>query len=334
MKVVFFQRKPRPNKNFSLEILFDQVRAYLPKEIQSITHIASYYSDGFFKRLYIAIEVIAKQGDVNHVTGDITFATIFLKKSKTVLTILDLGLMNHPNPFFRKILQIVWVQIPVKRAGYITTISSATKQELLKVVNVNEKKVRVLYIPVAEGLEYKPKRFNSGCPVILQIGTKENKNLNRLAEALNGISCELSIVGELTKEQIEVLNENNINFKNAVNISNNELRLKYEEADLLAFVSTYEGFGMPIVESQIVGRPVITSDLLSMPEVAGDGALLVDPYNIEEIKNGIVKIISNETYRNNLIEKGRENAIRFGVDTITAQYAKLYQEISSNFNQS
>jgi glycosyltransferase involved in cell wall biosynthesis len=334
MKVVFFQRKPRPNKNFSLEILFDQVRAYLPKEIQSITHIASYYSNGFFKRLYIAIEVIAKQGDVNHVTGDITFATIFLKKSKTVLTILDLGLMNHSNSFLRKILQIVWVQIPVKRAGYITTISSATKQELLKVVNVNEKKVRVLYIPVAEGLEYKPKQFNSECPVILQIGTKENKNLNRLAQALNGVSCELSIVGELTKEQIEVLNENNINFKNAFNISNNELRLKYEEADLLAFVSTYEGFGMPIVEAQIVGRPVITSDLLSMPEVAGDGALLIDPYNIEEIKKGIVKIISNETYRNNLIEKGRVNAIRFGVDTITDQYAKLYHEISSNFNQS
>jgi len=166
MKVVFFQRKPRPNKNFSLEILFDQIRSHLPKDIQPVTEIATYYSNGFFKRLYIALEVIFKQGDVNHVTGDINFATFFLKKKKTVLTILDVGLMNHPNPFFRKILQIFWVQIPVKRAGYVTTISVATKTELLKFVNVDEQKVQVLYIPVADLMEYKPKVFDEKKPTI------------------------------------------------------------------------------------------------------------------------------------------------------------------------
>ncbi len=327
MKVVFFQRKPRPNKNFSIEILFEQIRSHLSKDIEPITEIARYYSEGILKRIYITLEFVFKQGDVNHVTGDITFATYFLRKKKTVLTILDLGLMNHPNPFLRKILQIFWVQIPVKRAGYVTTISAATKTELLKFVNVDEQKIQVLYIPVADLMEYSPKNFNTDKPTILQIGTKDNKNIIRLAESLKGITCKLSIVGELTNQQINTLKKNNIDYVNVVNISNKELKQKYEEADMLTFVSTYEGFGMPIVEAQIVGRPVITSNLLSMPEVAGDGAHLIDPYSVEDIKRGILKIIDDKAYRNILIEKGRENAIRFSVETITNQYVDLYQHI-------
>lgn len=330
MKVVFFQRKPRPNKNFSIEILFEQIRNHLPQDIDSVTEISKYYSKGLFNRIYITIAAAFKQGDVNHVTGDITFVTFFLKKRKTILTVLDLGLMNHPNPFLRKILQIFWVQLPVKRAGYITTISAATKTELLKFVDVDEKKVRVLYIPVADLMEYKPKEFNKEKPTILQIGTKENKNIIRLAQALKGISCKLSIVGLLTKNQISALDENAIDYVNVINISNEELKQQYEKSDMLAFVSTYEGFGMPIVEAQIVGRPVITSNLLSMPEVAGDAAHLVDPYDVQNIRNGILKIIADENYRNNLVEKGRKNAIRFSVGTITNQYAELYREINRN----
>ncbi len=329
MKVVFFQRKPRPNKNFSLEILFDQIRDNLPQDISWKIEIAKYYSNGFFKRVYIALEAIFKQGDVNHVTGDINFLTIFLKKRKTILTVLDLGFMNHPNPIARKILQLFWVQLPVKRAGYITTISAATKNELLKFVNVDKKKIRVMYIPVAKGMEYSPKTFNTITPIILQIGTKENKNVLRLAQALKGIACQLEIVGELNQEQISTLVENNINYHNSVNITNEELREKYGKADLLAFVSTYEGFGMPIVEAQIVGRPVITSNLLSMPEVAGEGSLLVNPYSVEEIRRGVLKIIEDEVYRNDLIEKGRKNAIRFSVEKITNQYADLYRSIAN-----
>tara|TARA_B110000459_G_C16581521_1_gene481567 strand:+ start:629 stop:1618 length:990 start_codon:yes stop_codon:yes gene_type:complete len=329
MKVVFFQRKPRPNKNFSLEILFDQIRSNLPKDISPIIEISSYYSNGFFKRIYILIEAIYRQGDVNHVTGDINFTAILLKKKKTILTIHDLGCMNHPNPIARKILQIIWLQLPVKRAGYVTTVSQATKNELLKFVNVDENKIRVLYIPVAKLITYSPKEFNTTTPVILQVGTKENKNLLRLIEAIQDIKCKLEIIGVLDERQLLALKKYKINYNNAVNISNKELKEKYEKADLLAFISTYEGFGMPIVEAQIVGRPVITSNLLSMPEVAADGAHVIDPYNIAEIKDGIQKIINDQGYRNDLIAKGRKNALRFSPSIIANQYAELYREIVS-----
>jgi len=329
MRVVFFQRKPRPNKNFSIEILFDRIRSQLSDEFITVKHEAKYYSKGFFKRLYISLDAVFNQGDINHVTGDINFLAIFLKKNKTVLTVLDLGLMNHPNPIARKILQLFWVKLPVKRAGYITTISAATKTELMNFVKVKSEKVRVMYIPVADMMEYKPKEFNSMKPNILQIGTKENKNLIGLSKALKGIDCKLSIVGQLTDEQENSLKENQIDYTNVVNISNQELKEQYEKSDMLAFVSTYEGFGMPIVEAQIVGRPVITSKLLSMPEVAGGAAHLVDPYNILEIKKGIIKIIEDKEYRNTLITKGLENANRFSVETVTEQYAQLYKEIAN-----
>ena len=330
MKIVFFQRKPRPNKNFSLEILFDQIRENLPKDITWKIEIVRYFSNGFFKRFFIAFEAIFKQGDVNHVTGDINFVVVFLRKKKTILTVLDTGILNQSNIISRKIIQFFWIQLPIKRAAYVTTISNASKKELLKYINVDEKRVRVIYVPVAKGMEFSPKIFNATKPIILQVGTKENKNLIRLVQSLKGINCKLEIVGVLNQEQLLALAENKIDYNNAVNISNEELKEKYQQADLLVFVSTYEGFGMPIVEAQLVGRPVITSNLLSMPEVAGKGAYLVDPYDVEAIRNGVLKIIEDANYRETLVKNGLENAQRFDVKMIANQYAELYREIYNN----
>jgi len=327
MEVVFFHRKPRPNKNFSVEILFEQIRHHLPSDVQSKVHIAKYYSSGFLKRIYIALEAIFNQEEINHVTGDINFVAILLKKRRTVLTFLDVGLMNHPNPLARKVLQWFWIQLPAKRAAYITTISASTKNELLKYVKIDKKKIKVIYVPVSGDLHFNPKKFNENCPVILQIGTKENKNVNRLVTALTGLSCKLEIVGELNESQIEHLKVNKISYTNSINLSSQELASKYKEADIVTLVSTYEGFGMPIVEAQIVGRPVVTSDLLSMPEVAGDGALLVDPFDPVDIREAILKIIHNEGLRADLIRKGRENADRFSADRVANQYYELYKSM-------
>ena len=190
----------------------------------------------------------------------------------------------------------------------------------------------MVHIPVVGLFKYYPKEFNNKKPVILQIGTGSHKNVDRLIKALKGISCHLSVIGVLSDEQKRLLNDGKIGYSNAINISNEAIIKKYQEADILSFVSTYEGFGMPIVEAQIVGRPVITSNLSSMPEVAGFAALLVDPYNVEAIRKGILKIILDHKYRNNLIEKGRENAKRFSADTLAQQYVEIYREMANHKN--
>ena len=102
----------------------------------------------------------------------------------------------------------------------------------------------------------------------------------------------------------------------------------YKNADIISFISTYEGFGLPILEAQSIGRPVITSNISSMPEVAGDGALFADPYDVASIRKGILNLINNETLREDLILKGLNNILRFQPKLIAEQYAELYRNIA------
>lgn len=327
MKVVFFHRKPRPNHNFSVENLFTFVRKYLPAEVEWEINEAPYFSNGFVKRLLIGFDAAFSQKGINHITGDINFISLFLKPKYTVLTLLDLGLLNHPRPIIRWVLKMFWVVLPAKRAAVITTISKATKEELLKQVNINPGKVHVVYVPISEQFAPQPKKFNKNLPTILQIGTKSNKNVIRLVNALKGISCQLDIIGEIDSRLMQELLRNEIVFTHAKNLSNDEVFNKYQLADVISFVSTYEGFGMPIVEANAIGRVVVTSDLLSMPEVAGGAAHLVDPFDIDSIRSGIVRVIEDDDYREQLIELGFENVKRFEVTEIANQYASIYKSL-------
>ena len=102
---------------------------------------------------------------------------------------------------------------------------------------------------------------------------------------------------------------------------------EYEKCDILSFVSTYEGFGLPIIEAQTCGRVVITSNISSLPEVAGNGAYFINPYDITEIKNGIKELINNSKLRDELIQNGIENVKRFNPEQIANQYKELYQKV-------
>jgi glycosyltransferase involved in cell wall biosynthesis len=93
--------------------------------------------------------------------------------------------------------------------------------------------------------------------------------------------------------------------------------------------STLEGFGMPIIEAQATGRVVLTSNCSSMPDVAGKGALLVDPFSIKSMREGLKKLISDSKLRDTLINEGFENVKRFEVETISAMYFEVYSGLVS-----
>ena len=188
----------------------------------------------------------------------------------------------------------------------------------------------MIVVPDAVDRQFQPhsRPFPVGiAPTVLQIGTRHNKNLERVFEALAGLDIQLHIVGRLEPHQVDLLKAHKITFRNSWNLSKEDLLEAYRSSDLVSFVSTSEGFGMPILEAQWIERPVLTSSVSSMPEVAGDGALLVDPFSIESIRNGFKRLLSDSTLRCNLIEHGRNNRQRYTLKQVSSQYLQIYDEI-------
>jgi glycosyltransferase involved in cell wall biosynthesis len=235
---------------------------------------------------------------------------------------------------------------------------------------------KVVVVPdcVFEEFAYDPKPFNEECPVVLQVGTKWNKNVERVMEAMAGTGCQLEVVGNLSGEQkashgifshgwkkikedifsggdpagksllprsaveegAEDLRLTDLKLKTTTGLpvvrelgrlTDGELVAAYRRCDVVVFASLYEGFGLPILEAQAMGRPVITSNFGAMKEAAGDGALLVDPRSVEEIRAAILRIKNEPGLREELVRKGRENAERFRADAIALKYAEIYRAV-------
>jgi len=326
MEIVFFFRNSNKGQH-SIEELFANIQMSLPDDVLYQNFIVKYKSKGILRRLINSFQAFLYQGEINHITGDIHYIACFLKKNKTILTIHDINSILNGSWLKRMLIKLFWFTIPVRMVAHITVISEFSKQELLKHISINPQKIRVIHNCISPLITYSPKEFNEDMPSILQIGTKSNKNIPALLNALEGVKCKLIIVGPLSEKQILILNEKKIEYENYCDIEFLELLALYKNADILTLISTYEGFGVPIIEAQAIGRPVITSNIGSMPEVAGDGALLVNPNDVVEIKSQILKIIENETCREELIQKGLNNAKRFNAKIISEEYCNLYKEV-------
>lgn len=328
IKVRFFQRKPKNGANFSLEFIFNDIRDRLKTEIESDIRISSMINSGFFTIIFNVVEAFFRQSDtINHITGETNFLNLLMKKQKVVLTILDCGPLFRKKGISKELVKWLYLKLPIAKATLVTAISEVVKNEIISYAKCSPDKIKV--IPVAVSSDYFPssKKFNHNKPIILQIGTAPNKNLLRLFEALEGLQCHLMIVGKLNQEQISILENLNIDYSTFYNLSQEEMLQKYIDCDIVSFISTFEGFGMPIIEANCVERVVISSNISSMPEIANDAACLVDPYNIDSIKAGLTKLINDSSYRNTLIENGKKNRQRFDADIIAKQYLEIYQEI-------
>ncbi len=318
-----------------MESIFADLRNRLKDKINFSIKISSRFNDGYFSKLYNIIEAAFRQEKhaISHITGEIYFLNLLMRKRNVLLTIHDCRFMERKKGFKKKLMAWLYLKAPVKKAVFVTAISESTKKDITRHTAYDPGSIYV--IPNAVHVIYQPysKSFTTGKPVILQIGTGPNKNIERLAEALQGITCTLNIIGKISAEQSIVLKKNAIDYTDHYNLSEKAMLEQYQACDLLTFVSTSEGFGMPIIEANCVERAVLTSDISSMPEVAGDAACLVNPYNAVAIKNGILRLINDEAYREELIANGRKNKLRFDADTIANQYYALYKKIATNFHE-
>ena len=268
------------------------------------------------------------QKQICHITGDVQYVACLMNPKHTILTIHDLvPLHNKKVPWYSKWLCYwLWYYFPLRRLKRVTCISEATRQDLISFFPWAKNKISVVTNPISPEFKFVPKDFNQNCPTILHVGTKTNKNLLRVIEALAGINCHLRVIGRIPDEEKEALNRFHINFSNEEFVTDNQIVQEYEKCDIVSFPSLFEGFGMPIIEGQTTGRAVLTSDLEPMKTVAGKNACLVDPYSVVSIRHGFLHLINDNKYRKLVALAGIENAKIYTPQSITNMYKKVYKE--------
>ena len=292
---------------------------YVPRSDSSLCSI--------FKNIYFVRRHRNKKG-INHITGDIHYCVLGLLGCKTILTIHDtVSIDYYKTSWLKRTINILlWYRIPLLLADKIVCISESTRASIKRFTKRDD--IIVIYNASDDRLSFHPRQsINlSTCnkPTILTIGTKPNKNLIRTIEALKNIPCRLRIVGKLTNEIINALERCKIDYSNVFNLTDSEIEEEYVNCDIVSFVSLYEGFGMPIIEANRVGRPVICSDIPILKEIASDAALLVSPYDVNSIREGFEHLIINKQLQEDLIEKGQKNIVRFELSSIVLQWRQLY----------
>jgi glycosyltransferase involved in cell wall biosynthesis len=331
-RVIFFYRSPNPIY-FSIEKLFKGVYLKISRDPAAGFMVKEYFLPLPSKLKNILANISfarRRQADINHITGDIHYIILGCSnKALNVLTIHDCVMLHHYSKWDPRYwaLKWIWYDLPVRKADAVTVISEQTRKELIHFTGCDSRKISVIPDYVDPAFMAFPREFQGNRPLILFIGTTPNKNLERLIAALEGLGAELDIVGFLTDSQKELLENRHIWYRQSSGLTQAELLQKYIQCEVVAFPSTYEGFGLPILEGQAVGRPVLTSRLSPMQEVAGGGACLVDPYDILSIREGLLNIINNREFREKAIAAGFENVKRFQLDKIADQYSSLYRDL-------
>lgn len=328
LDVVHFHRKAFEG-TFSIEGLFSSIRKEMNRSgVYPRVEVLPWFSKGVTQRLKSIQWARKRSGNVNHITGDVHFLALGLRSKQTVLTIHDLEMLHRLTGVRRSLIKMFWFSLPVRRVAKVTVISNSTKASLIKIVGCDDEKIHVVPDAVDEMFRPSPRSFVENCPTVLHIGTNHNKNLERLCQALTGLNVKLHIVGRLSPEQMVWIQSNRIHLINSYDLSTDQIIEAYDSADIVSLVSLHEGFGMPILEAQWIERPVVTSNVSSMPEVAGDGACLVDPLNVASIRNGFKRVIDDAAFRNRLIDAGRVNRSRFSLSAVARMYISLYEQVA------
>ena len=272
---------------------------------------------------------------INHITGDIHYCILGLIGCKSVLTIHDdYAIVKNRRGWLGKIYKyLFWIYLPVKLASKTVYISEETKNKIDKLVSC-KKTIVISNHSVDSEFVFQEKEINIKNPLILQIGATPQKNLETTIYVIanlnkSGFNCRLRVIKQMSKEQHTLAKRLDINYSNAFNLSDKEIVEEYKKADIIAFPSLYEGFGMPIIEGQATGRVVITSNLPPMNWVAGnDGAVLLNnPLDVEEYSSKLKEVLIDKKLRCCLIENGYENSKRFTVNRAVEKFIHLYNEL-------
>ncbi|NQV12688.1 MAG: glycosyltransferase family 4 protein [Parcubacteria group bacterium] len=266
---------------------------------------------------------------------------------KSVVTIHDLAIYHKPEwfPKGQKFSTRIAVPQTVRRASKIIAVSEYTKKDIIKYFGIPDDKITVVHngveeAPTTKNKEDVKKKFNITQNFILSVSTLQpRKNIEGLIEAFDSLRSssafkdyQLVIAGNKgwNYESIFQLVKELALTKKVIftgYISKNDKFSLLKEASLLVFPSFYEGFGLSILEAMQQGTPVVTSKITSMPEVAGEAGLLVDPYKEASMARGIKKVLTDEQLQQRMIKSGLIQAKKFSWRVCAERTLRVYQGI-------
>jgi glycosyltransferase involved in cell wall biosynthesis len=267
---------------------------------------------------------------------------------RKVVTIHDIGpIVNQEN--FKKItvrIHKFLIPMTVKNADIVITDSEFSKNEIMRYLKTDPKKIRVIYPGIDKRFRILPKeefvpifdKYNLPKKFILYVGSiHKQKNLQALIRAYALIKaetdCKLVIVGRKMFEgdrQLPALIEN-LHLQRDIIFSgyakDEDLPAFYNAASVLVLPSLYEGFGLPPLEAMACGTPVITSNRASLPEAVGEAGIMVDPDDIEGLAKAMVKLTTDEELRQRMIKRGLERVKLFSPEQTAMKTLEVYREV-------
>lgn len=273
----------------------------------------------------------------------------------SVATLHDLSHLHYPQHHPRERIRYLERYLPptLERADRLITVSEFVRREIHQYLGVPLSRIVTVYNGVDAA--FRPRSTPEIAPVLaryglypgsylLSVATLEpRKNLARLAQAHHHLPAGLRSAkplvligasGWLTEELEQHLTplERTGQVRRLGYVAQEDLPLLYAGAFAFAYPSLYEGFGLPVLEAMTCGVPVLTSDRSSLPEVAGDAALLVNPDDVDAITAGLEKLLTDADWRSSAVEKGLQQARRFSWERCVEETVAVYRQASADAN--
>jgi len=296
----------------------------------SSAHIQLINGSGILWHLKVIKDFLDKKGALFFAPTSYIVPALMPKKIKTVVMVHDLiaflKISAHQNK--ATIIEKLFLRFALNKAEKILVPSESTKKDLIKkfgFLNKAKNKSRIFVTPEAAGDEFKikPKNLNEvrkkyDLPekFLLTVGgLQPRKNISRLIDAVEDSKEKIQLVivgdngwnGEESVEKIAASKK----ILQITNCSSEDLIALYHLATIFIFPSLYEGFGLPILEAMAAGCPVICSNSSSLPEVASDAAIMIDPLDTDKMRDAITNLWNNEKLRGELIKKGHTQTASF-----------------------
>lgn len=302
-------------------------------------HLHPYFIDKKFDRAYTRALCAYYNPDIIHATY-YTRSLLYGLRKPVVFTAYD---MIHeawsddidPQGFARRQKKYCF-----EHAAAIPCISNSTRNDLLSLYPHLESKVSVIYLagtPKLAAIEPMHSSYDLSKQIyLLYVGGRTSyKNFSRFVRAFTQISCKCSSVrlkvagAPFTEDEINMLNALKINDKVDIypNVADSFLCALYRNALSFVYPSLYEGFGLPVLEAMSLNTPVLASNISSIPEVAGNAALLFDPWSVVSIADAILQIVNRPELREDLRRKGAIQCKKFSWEKTAQEYLSLYCKV-------